>query len=225
MEIIKIILTSILSIASLFIVTKIMGHKQVSQLDFFDYVCGITIGSIGAELATELESPENPLIAIGIYGLASIILNLITHKITRSRKYINGAPTILFDNNKLYRSNLKQAKLDLSEFMLLCREQGYFDLEDIQTAVFEHNGKLSILPKAAKRPATPEDLKIAANATHIGVELIMDARIMSENLNRIERDEKWLNEELKSHGYHDAREILLGIYHPENGKIILYPNE
>ena len=125
----------------------------------------------------------------------------------------------------LYRKNLKQAKLDLSEFMLLCREQGYFDLEDIQTAVFEHNGKLSILPKAAKRPATPEDLKITAKSTYIGVEVIMDARVMSENLNRIGRNEKWLNKELKSHGYQEAREILLGIYHPEDGKIILYPNE
>ena len=225
MEIIKVILTSILSIVALFIVTKIMGHKQVSQLDFFDYVCGITIGSIGAELATELEAPEKPLIAIGIYGLASIILNLLTQKLSGARKYINGTPTILFNNGHIYRSNLKQAKLDLSEFMLLCREEGYFDLEDIQTAVFEHNGKLSILPKAAKRPATPEDLKITAKATHIGVEVIMDARVMSENLKRIGRDEKWLNEELKSHGYQDTREILLGIYHPEDEKMILYPNE
>lgn len=225
MEIIKVVLTSILSILALFIVTKLMGHKQVSQLDFFDYVCGITIGSIGAELATELESPEKPLIAIGVYGLASIILNLMTQKFFAARKYINGTPTILFNNGHLYRQNLKQAKLDLSEFTLLCREQGYFDLEDIQTAVFEHNGKLSILPKAAKRPATPEDLKITAKSTYTGVEVIMDTRVMSENLNRIGRDEKWLNKELKSHGYQDAREILLGIYHPEEDRMILYPNE
>lgn len=75
MEIIKIILTSVLSVASLFIITKIMGHKQVSQLDFFDYISGITIGSIAAELATELERPYKPLIALLIYGLASILLN------------------------------------------------------------------------------------------------------------------------------------------------------
>ena len=109
--------------------------------------------------------------------------------------------------------------------MLLCREQGYFDLEDIETAVFEHNGKLSILPKAAKRPATPEDLKITTKATRIGVELIMDAKVMLENLYRLGRDEKWLNEQLNSHGYGDARDILLGIYHPEEDRMILYPNE
>ena len=225
MDIIKIILTALLSVAALFIITKIMGHKQVAQLDFFDYVSGITIGSIGAELATELESPERPLIALAIYGFSSLILNLIAHKIPRTRKYINGTPTILMNNGTLYRPNLKQAKLDLSEFLLLCREQGYFDLDEIQTAVFEHNGKLSILPKAANRPATPEDLKITAKATHIGVEVIMDGRVMGENLSRMGRDENWLKKQLKLQNYNSAEEIFLGVYRPEEDKLTLYPND
>ena len=225
MEILKIILTALLSVAALFVIAKIMGHKQVSQLDFFDYVSGITIGSIGAELATELESPERPLIALSIYGLASLLLNLLAHKFPRTRKYINGTPTILMDRGKLYRKNLHQAKLDLSEFMLLCREQGYFDLNEIQTAVFEHNGKLSILPKAANRPATPEDLKITAKPTHIGVEVIMDGCVMGENLTRTGRDVNWLTKQLKEQGYKELKEIFLGIYHPEEDRITFYPNE
>ena len=225
MDIIKVILTALLSVAALFIITKIMGHKQVAQLDFFDCVSGITIGSIGAELATELEEPEKPLIALGIYGLASCLLNMIAHKIPKTRKYINGSPTILMNDGKIYRKNLKKAKLDLSEFMLLCREQGYFDLDEIQTAVFEHNGKLSILPKAANRPATPEDLKITAKATHIGVEIIMDGRVMGENLSRIGHDEDWLAKQLKIQRHKDATEIFLGIYRPEEDKLTLYPNE
>ena len=225
MDIIKVILTALLSVAALFIITKIMGHKQVAQLDFFDYVSGITIGSIGAELATELEEPDKPLIALAIYGLASWLLNMIAHKIPKTRKYINGSPTILMNDGKIYRKNLKKAKLDLSEFMLLCREQGYFDLDEIQTAVFEHNGKLSILPKAANRPATPEDLKITAKATHIGVEIIMDGRVMGENLSRIGHDEDWLAKQLKIQRHKDATEIFLGIYRPEEDKLTLYPNE
>ena len=225
MEIIKVILTALLSVASLFIITKIMGHKQVAQLDFFDYVSGITIGSIGAELATELEKPYKPLIALAIYGLASLLLNLLAHKIPRTRKYINGTPTILMNDGNLYRKNLKKAKLDLSEFMLLCREQGYFDLDEIQTAIFEHNGKLSILPKAANRPATPDDLKITAKATHIGVEVIMDGRVMGENLSRMGRDVNWLTKQLNIQGCKDAKEIFLGIYRPEEDKLTLYKNE
>ena len=225
MDIVKVVLTALLSVAALFVITKIMGHKQVAQLDFFDYVSGITIGSIGAELATELEEPERPLIALSVYGLASLVLNMIAHKMPKTRKFINGTPTILMDGGKLYRKNLKQGKLDLSEFMLLCREQGYFDLDEIQTAVFEHNGKLSVLPKAAKRPATPEDLKITVNATHLGSELIMDGRIMGENLSRIGRDAQWLTERLKMQGYNGAKEIFLAIYRPEEDRLTLYPNE
>ena len=225
MDIIKVILTALLSVVALFIITKIMGHKQVSQLDFFDYVSGITIGSIGAELATELEEPYKPLIALCVWGGASLILNLIAHKIPRTRKYINGTPTILMNEGKLYRKNLKKAKLDLSEFLLLCREQGYFDLDEIQLAVFEHNGKLSILPKAANRPATPEDLRITAKATHIGVEVIMDGRVIGDNLSRSSKDEKWLWEQLKLQGYKDLKEIFLAVYRPEEEKLTLYPNE
>ncbi|MBE6635231.1 MAG: DUF421 domain-containing protein [Ruminococcaceae bacterium] len=224
MEIIKVILASLLSVAALFVITKLMGHKQVAQLDFFDYVCGITIGSIGAELATELESPEQPLIALAIYGLASMGLNSIANRCPKARKFINGTPTILMSDGKLYRKNLHKAKLDLSEFLLLCRESGYFDLDEIQTAVFENNGKLSILPKAANRPATPNDLKIMPKASHIGVEVIMDGRIMGENLSRMNLDESWLLQRLKSEGYKDPKEIFLGIFRPEEDRLSLYKN-
>ena len=225
MDTVKVILTALLSVAALFIITKIMGHKQVSQLDFFDYVCGITIGSVGAELATELESPEKPLIALGVWGGTSVVLNLIAKKMPKTRKYINGSPTVLMKDGKIFRKNLKQAKLDISEFMLLCREQGYFDLDEIQLAVFEHNGKLSILPKAANRPATPEDLKITAKATHIGVEVIMDGRVIGDNLSRLGKDEKWLREQLKLQGYKDSKEIFLAVYRSEEDKLTLYPND
>lgn len=225
MDFIKVILTSLLSVTTLFVIAKVMGHKQVAQLDFFDYISGITIGSIAAELATELEEPYKPLIALVIYGVVSIVLNLLTIKLPRIRKFINGTPAILLNNGRLYRKNLKKAKLDLSEFMLLCREQGYFDLDEIQTAVYEYNGKLSVLPKAAYRPATPNDLNITVPAAHIGIEFIMDGRIIGENLNRWGRDEKWLDEQLKAQGCKSAKEVLLGIYHTEENKLSIYSSD
>ena len=225
MDIIKLILTALLSVVALFVVTKIMGHKQVSQLDFFDYVCGITIASIGAELATELEEPYKPLIALCIWGAAALLLNLVTSKIPVSRKYINGAPTILLSDGKIYRENLKKAKLDLSEFMLLCREAGYFDLDEIQVAVFEHNGQLTVLPRAQSRPLTPADLGIPTKAAHIGTELIMDGRIMGENLTRIGRDAVWLEKRLRAEGVYDIKAIFLAIYREEEDRLTLYPNE
>ena len=225
MQIIKIILTTILSVASLFAIAKMMGHKQVAQLDFFDYISGITIGSIAAELATDLEAPWKALIALVIYGLISVGLGLFAHKFPRTRKYINGTPTIVMSGGKIYRENLKKAKLDLSEFLLLCREQGYFDLDEISVAIFEHNGKLSILPKASSRPATPSDIGISAKATHIGTELIMDGRVMGENLTRLGKDERWLEKQLKLLGYKDPTSVFLGVYREEDDRLSLYSGE
>ncbi len=224
MAFLSVTLTALLSVAALFVITKLMGHKQVAQLDFFDYVSGITIGSIGAELATDLEAPWQSLIALGVWGGCAILLGLITHKFPKSRKYVNGTPTILMDNGKIYRSNLKKSKLDLSEFLLLCREQGYFDLGDIQTAIFEHNGKLSVLPKASGRPITPQDLKIPAMQAHIGTELIMDGRILMKNLRRAGKDLAWLQRALAREGYQGAAQILLGVYYSDKQQLCLYPH-
>ena len=109
MDFINIILTTVLSASALFVIAKILGHKQMSQLDFFDYITGITIGSIGAELATELQEPWKPLIAMIVYGIITISLTLIANKLPKLRKYINGTPTIIMDNGKLYRKNMKKA--------------------------------------------------------------------------------------------------------------------
>ena len=224
MEIIKVLLTSLLSVGVLFAVAKIMGHKQMSQLDFFDYISGITIGSIAAELATELEEPLKPLIAIAVYGAAAVLLSKITSLFPKSRKYINGTPTILMNNGKLYRENLKKAKLDLSEFMVMCRQQGYFNLSDIQTAVFEFNGKLSILPVSKKRPANPEDLNLSPAPEYIQTEVIMDGRILDENLKRMGLDDKWLLKQLNAQGYKKAEEVFLALC-DENNQLTVFAME
>ena len=224
MEIIKVLLTSLLSVGALFAGAKIMGHKQMSQLDFFDYISGITIGSIAAELATELEEPLKPLIAIAVYGAAAVLLSKITSLFPKTRKYINGTPTILMNNGKLYRENLKKAKLDLSEFMVMCRQQGYFNLSDIQTAVFEFNGKLSILPVSKKRPANPEDLNLSPAPEFIHTEVIMDGRILDENLKRMGLDDKWLLKQLNAQGYKKVEEVFLALC-DENNQLTVFAME
>lgn len=224
MEIIKVLLTSLLSVAALFLVAKIMGHKQMSQLDFFDYISGITIGSIAAELATELEEPLKPLIAIAVYGATAVLLTKVTSLFPKTRKYINGTPTILMNNGKLYRENMKKAKLDLSEFMVMCRQQGYFNLGDIQTAVYEYNGQLAILPVSNKRPANPEDLNLSPAPEYIQTEVVMDGRVLDENLKRMGLDDKWLQKQLQAQGYKKAEEVFLAIC-DENNQLTVFAME
>lgn len=222
MEFLKIVLTSLLSVVSLFIIAKVLGHKQMSQLDFFDYITGITIGSIASELAIDLETPWKPFVAMVIYGFFAFALTIIAQKFPKTRKYINGTPTVVMNNGKLYRKNMKKAKLELSEFMVMCRQEGYFNLEDIKTAIFEYNGRITILPKSLKRPIIPEDMALTPKEEGIFTEVIMDGKIIHENLKRLGLDLSWLDKELKKQKYKGAKEIYLGLI-DQNNNLSLYP--
>lgn len=224
MEFIKLLLTSCLSVLSLFVIAKIMGHKQISQLDFFDYITGITIGSIAAELATELEKPWKPFVAMVIYGTVAVALSLLTSKLPRIRKYINGTPTIIMNGGKIYRKNLKKAKLDLSEFLMLCRQEGYFNLKDIQTAIFEYNGRLTVLPVSTKRPMNPLDMNIIPEVETINTEVIMDGSVLDGNLKRLGLDKNWLKGELKQQGINSEKHVFLAVC-DNNNQLTVFKTE
>lgn len=221
MPVLTLCLTTVGSFAVLFLSAKLIGHKQIAQLDFFDYITGITIGSIAAEMATELEEPWKPMIAMVLYGGITLALSLISSRFPRSRKYLNGTPTILMDHGKLYYENLKKARLDLSEFLVLCRQQGYFDLTTIQTAIFEYNGKLTILPVTTQRPVTPQDLDLSPDQELIFTELIMDGRILEDNLHRMGLDRTWLEKQLKQRHISSAKEVFLAVC-DRNLKFVLF---
>ena len=172
-------LTSVLSLVALFALTKLMGCKQVSQLTLFDYIIGITIGSIAAELATELEEPVQPLTALIIYGLVAFGISELATKSVRARSFINGKPLVLLDAGQIYRKNLRKARLDLNEFLTQCRAAGYFDLSQVQTALMEHNGSVSFLPKEPHRPATPSDMDLRPKQSQVQTPFVMDGKLHS----------------------------------------------
>lgn len=221
MQFLGLCLTTLGSFATLFVVAKLIGRKQIAQLDSFDYITGITIGSIAAEFATELEEPWKPFTAIVIYGCITLLLTIVSNKYQKTRKYLNGTPSILMDHGKLYHENFKKAKLDLSEFMVMCREQGYFDLTNIQTAVFEYSGKLTILPVSTHRPVITADMDLAPEQELLFTELIMDGRILDDNLKRMGLDLTWLNKQLKERHIHSAKEVFLAAC-DRNLKFVLY---
>ena len=126
-DILKVIVLSIVSEIVLFLLTKLMGNKEMSQLSMFDYIIGITIGSIAAEMATALESDYmQPLVAMVVYALIAVIISLVCTKSQKARRIIYGNSLILMNNGKLYRQNFKTAKLDLNEFLVQCRVNRLF---------------------------------------------------------------------------------------------------
>lgn len=122
MDLIKIVALSLGSVIFLFILTKLMENKEMSQLSMFDYIIGITIGSIAAEMSTALENDfMQPLVAMAVYAVVSIIISLLSYKSMKIRRIVSGNSLILLDNGEIYRDNLKKAKLDINEFLMQYR--------------------------------------------------------------------------------------------------------
>ncbi len=159
-----------------------VGNRQLSELNMFDYIISISIGSIAAEMATELEKPTRPLVAMAVYSLVSIIFSYATSKSLIIRRILFGRPVFLMKNGKLFRNNFKKSRLDLSEFLMQCRLAGYYNVSDLDSAIMEPNGKISFLPYAEKRPATPEDMQVKPQKDQIFFDVILDGVVLKENL-------------------------------------------
>ena len=217
MNILKIIFLSISSEITLFFLTKIMGDKQMSQISMFDYIIGITIGSIAAEMATSLENNFiEPLVAMIVYALIALTISYISYKSIKIRRILYGNSLILLDNGMLYMKNFKIAKLDINEFLVECRTSGYFNINDIETAILEPNGKISFLPKSSKKPITPEILNIKPQIEKALINIIIDGHILQENLEKTGNDMLWLQKQLSIQGITDISNVLLGMCDSNN---------
>ena len=216
-------LTSIASVVVLFLLTKLMGEKQISQLNMFDYIVGITIGSIAAEMATEVEKPFYlGIVAMAVYAGLAVFISIVSSKSVVLRKYLTGRSLVLMDKGKLYRTNLKKAHLDLSEFLTLARMAGYYDITQVETAVLECNGAVSFLPRAECRPVTPSDLNLSPLPERPLATVIMDGHILQNNLKMMGQNEDWLLSQLKQQGYHSPEEVFLATCDEQN-QLSLFP--
>lgn len=211
-DILKTAVAAISSIVVLFLLTKALGCKQMSQLSMFDYINGITIGSIAAEMATEIEGGSlKPLTAMIIYAASVMLINKLSNHSVRFRKFAEGEVVYLIHNGKLNQAGFKKTRLDLSEFLTQCRSQGYFDLSEIDTVLLEPNGKLSILAKPEFRNMQPSDAEIVPDRTGVSINLIMDGRIIDQNLKKAGKDINWLKKELKRQNIGQISDVFLAV--------------
>lgn len=212
MEYFNVFYQSLFSIIALLILTKLLGYRQVSQFSMFDYINGITIGSIAAEMAIDLEGNFlKPLLAMVVYAAFVILLSKISQKSIPLRRLINGKAIMLYQDGQIYNENLRKAKMDVDEFLVECRVNGYFDLSQIESAVLEPNGKISFLPVTEDRPATPKDLGIKPAQEEIFANIIIDGHIMKENLKHVGRDQNWLNQQLDGQNIKKPEDVFLAI--------------
>lgn len=224
MLIIRTLLATISSITVLFLLTKLLGNKQISEMNLFDYINGITIGSIAAEMAIAETWSQlwTTLIAMILYGVTGFMLSVLTIKSIRARRFFSGTPLLLIENGKLYPENLKTAKLDTGDLLTRARNAGYFDPSQIAYAILEGNGKISFMPKKADRPVTLKDLGQAPEDDKLCANVILDGVIMEDNLKYTGNNIKWLQSELHKHGFSSPSDVFLASV-DGNNKITFYP--
>ena len=201
---------AVFSLITLFLVTKMIGKKQVSQLSLFDYVISISIGNFAAEMTMNLDSQVlDGFLSIVIFGLIAFLVSIVTMKSIILRRFFIGTPTLIMQDGKFILQNLKRVKFDMNDFLETAREKGYFDISTIKYALMEVDGKVSFLPKEDNLPVTNKDLKIKASKSELVSNVIIDGKIIKENLKNIGKNESWLKNKLKSKGYKNYDSILL----------------
>ena len=221
-ELLNVTFRALSSLITLFLVTKMLGKKQVSQLSLFDYVIGISIGNFAAEMTINLESNEiNGIWAVVLFGLFAYAISYLTMKSIILRRFFMGTPTILIQDGKILENNLRKMKFDINDMLEEVRGAGYFDLSQVEYAILEPNGEVSILPKAEYRPLTPKDMNLKVGKEGLCSNVIIDGKIMHNNLLNINKDYKWLKKQLKVKGYSDISKILLATI-DINDKIVIY---
>lgn len=223
-ELIDVTVRALISLITLFLVTKMLGKKQVSQLSLFDYVIGISIGNFAAEMTINIDSQYmNGVLAVIIFGAVAYLVSILTMKSIWLRRYFMGTPTIMIQDGKLLEENMKKVHFEVNDLLEECRGNGYFDLNEIEYAIMEANGKLSILPKPEYKPVTVKDMQVKAGKQGLCANVIIDGKVMPKNLENMNKDKKWLMHELKIKGYKSTKDILLATL-DVNDKVTVFEN-
>ncbi|MDF1997457.1 DUF421 domain-containing protein [Peribacillus frigoritolerans] len=198
---IEILLRSFFFLIVLFLITKVLGKKQLSQLSFFEYVTGITIGNVGAELATKVEGNIiHGVLSILVFAIAPFIAGLISLKSKTFRDLIEGKASVFIKDGKVMEDNLKKEKYTIDELLGLLRKKDVFNISEVEFALLEANGDFSVMLKKQNQPITPKDLNLPVAAVKEPQTIIMDGLILDEPLSTIGLNRNWLHTELDKLG-------------------------
>ena len=220
-ELLDVTIRALLSLITLFFVTKMIGKKQVSQLSLFDYVIGISIGNFAAEMTINLESNEiYGIVAVVIFGFIAFLVSILTMKSIKLRRFFMGTPTIVIEHGKIIQDSFYKVRYDINDVLEQCRIKGYYDISDIDYAIVEANGELSILPNSNSREVTVKDMNLKVEKDGLCANVIIDGKIMYKNLEYINKKEEWLLKELKVKGK-ELDDIILATV-DINDKLMIY---
>lgn len=214
----KVLISAVVAFVYLFLISKLLGKKQLAEFDFITYVTGISIGSIAAEMATNLEDKPMYLyiISMTVFFLFDFFITFLERKGSKLEKFLKGSPIIVVQNGKINYKGLKKSKLNVNDVLSMTRDKGYFDLNDIAYGIFETNGTFSVLPKSEKSYVVADDIKVKKDKATLSDTMITDGSISRTSLKRLGKDKEWLYKKLDL-DKQKLKKILLATYN-ENTK-------
>lgn len=202
----------LLAFLTLLILTRVMGRKEISQMTFFNFVSGIAIGTIGASLAIDASlSIRNGLFALVGWSIITLLLGYFDIKSKLFREAIEGKPRVVINKGKIMKNELKKVRLDIDALKALLRQKNVFSLKDVDYAIFETDGELSVLKKESEQPLTKADGEKQLSQSHvypIATEVINDGQINVSNLEKLNLNSEWVELQLRTFGINSISEVF-----------------
>lgn len=188
---------------------RLMGKRQIGQLQPFEFAVAVMISELAALPLTEDDRKlHHALIPIAVLVACQLVISLISLKSVRFRGYICGKPAILIRNGRMLEKNMRREMCTINELLEQLRFHSVQNVSDVEYAILETNGQLSVILKSQKRPVTPEDLKISTKYEGYAIDLIIDGKLMSGTLEKMNIDREWLDRQLKERGITDYRMVF-----------------
>jgi uncharacterized membrane protein YcaP (DUF421 family) len=212
MGILELTIRIVVSFLVLLSLTRIMGRKEISQMTFFNFVSAISIGTIGGALVTnQTLSIRNGIFALVGWTIFTIAMEFIDIKSKKARVVIEGEPIILIKDGQIMEKELRKVRLDIDALNAKLRQKNVFSISDVEYAIFESNGKLSVMKKANKQSLTRSDMNIQQAMTNLypmPTGVISDGKVNFENLSKLNLNQQWLDQQLQQSGINSVSDIF-----------------
>ncbi|MBX6351756.1 MAG: DUF421 domain-containing protein [Thermoflavifilum sp.] len=207
------------------IALRVMGKREIGQLSVFDFVVSVMIAELSTLSMEETSVPLwRSLVAIAALVVLQIIVALISMKSHSFRHLVEGEPAVLIEHGQIRDKEMRRSRYTMHDLLMELRQKGFASVNDVEFAILETSGKLSVFPKPEKRPATPEDLRIAVNHSTIPMPLVVDGQPVSKTLRILKRDENWLRQELGKRGYDRLEDVFYAAI-DESGTLFIDPQD
>ena len=200
---------TIIAFATVLIYARLLGKEQIGQLTFYDYVTGITFGNLASALAL---SPAAETLGIlwqlTLFVGIAYFLGFVTLKSRPLRKIIEGEPVVVIHNGKILEHSMRKMRYNTENLLTQLRDKGIFNIAEVEYAILETNGSLSVLPRSQHRPVTPQDLQLPTQYEGIPTEIIVKGKVIYPNLEQNNLDEQWLISALNKKGINDPSDVF-----------------